>query len=676
MNFFEAQDRARRNTKRLVLFFLLAVCSLIVLINLLVMLVFGVLETNQGPITLERIVIQFDWHIFAATSGLVLFVIIGGSAYKTLALSGGGVAVAEAMGGRLIPQTTTDLYERKTLNVVEEMAIASGMPVPPVYLLDDEPGINAFAAGFRLGDAVIGVTRGTITYLSREELQGVIAHEFSHILHGDMRLNIRLMGILHGILLIGLIGYVILRSARGGGSKNAAPMIGLGIGLLVIGFAGSFFGDLIKASVSRQREFLADASAVQFTRSNLGIATALKKIGGYVPGSALNSPEAPSLSHAFFSAGVTSFMQSIFATHPPLTRRIKALDPSWDGVFAPVTQAVTESVEPASSVAASIPSSTAASVATAEAEASTPSRQSTLAGALIASQVPGQVPGQVLERAGTSSQEQLAYAQSLLSEIPMPIRDAVHAPYGARAVVYGLLIDRHTAVQDKQLDRLAAFGDFGIEQEVRKLLGAIQLLDIKYRLPLIDMALPALGQLSGSQYQVFKKNLLFLIQADEHTSLFEWSLQQIVLRHLEARFGQPGKRRTRSGSLKTVTQEIEMLLSALIYHCVSDKAEVNAVLVCAEQHLKMTPLKLLPEQAVRFESLEAAVERLALLPPLHKQKVLHAGLAVITHDADYSPGEMEFIRAIAAMLDCPLPPGSVMVYEEHADATHADAEKV
>ena len=545
--------------------------------------------------------------------------------------------MAEAMGGRLIPQTTTDLHERKTLNVVEEMAIASGMPVPPVYLLDDEPGINAFAAGFGLGDAVIGVTRGTITYLSREELQGVIAHEFSHILHGDMRLNMRLIGILHGILLIGLIGYVVLRSVRGGGNKNAAPMIGLGIGLLVIGFAGSFFGDLIKASVSRQREFLADASAVQFTRNKLGIAAALKKIGGYAPGSTLNSPEAPSLSHAFFSAGVSSFMQSIFATHPPLARRIKALDPSWDGVFATVTQAVAESAEPAAS---SVVAAEAARVA----------MQSTLAGTLMASQL--------LDRAGAPSQEQLVYARSLLSEIPNPIRDAVHAPYGARAVIYGLLIDRHTAVQDQQLERLAAFGDPGIEQEVRKLLAVIHPLDIKYRLPLIDMALPALGQLSAAQYQGFKKNLLFLIRADKQTSLFEWSLQQIVLHHLGAKFGQPGARGTRAGSLKTVPKEIEMLLSALIYHCVSDKAEVNAVLVCAEEHLKMTHLRLLPEQEVNFPNLEAVVERLALLPPLDKQVVLHACLAVITHDAQYSSSEMEFIRAIAAMLDCPLPPGN------------------
>ncbi len=632
MNFFELQDRARRNTRRLVVFFALAVLSLIVLINLLVMLLFGFLETNEGAVTLNVIVAQFDWQVFFMTTALVSLVIVGGSVYKTLAISGGGAAVAEALGGRLIPQTTTDLHERKTLNVVEEMAIASGTPVPPVYLLEDEQGINAFAAGFKLGDAVIGVTRGTITYLSREELQGVIAHEFSHILRGDMRLNIRLIGILHGILLIGLIGYFILRSVRGGSNKNAAPMMGLGIGLLVIGFAGSFFGDLIKSSVSRQREFLADASAVQFTRSNLGIAAALKKIGSHAQGSNLNTPEAPAMSHAYFSTGVSSFMQSIFATHPPLEARIKQLDPTWNGVFAPALREVTEREETAQSRAEQ--ASSAAAMKTA------------VAGAVIASQI--------LDRVGESSPEQLDYAVSLVSDIPNNIRDAVHDPYGARAVIYGLLIDTQTAIRNTQLQQLNEFGDPGVYELVRNLLEDLSRLDIKYRLPLIDMALPSLGQLSEAQYQLFKKNLLFLIQADERTSLFEWSLQKILFHHLDPKFGKPGARMARFGSLKAVKNEIEMLLSTLVYACVSDQAEVNAIFVRAEEKLGITNLVLSPE--VNFQSLEHAVDTLALLKPLLKPRLLQACLAVITQDKNYSATEMELMRAIAAVLDCPLPP--------------------
>ena len=236
-----------------------------------------------------------------------LVIVGGGSLNKMVQLRGGGQTVAEELGGRLLTAGTADPVERRLLNVVEEMAIASGTPTPPVYLMDREDGINAFAAGFSPTDAVIGVTKGTATQLDRDELQGVIAHEFSHILNGDMRLNIRLMGLLHGILIIGMLGYFLLRLSfyTGGGrrsrsGKEAIPIMAIGAGLAVIGFAGTFFGNLIKAAVSRQREFLADASAVQFTRQPDGLAGALKKIGGFSAGSSIENPNAPEASHMFF----------------------------------------------------------------------------------------------------------------------------------------------------------------------------------------------------------------------------------------------------------------------------------------------------------------------------------------------------------------------------------------
>lgn len=256
MDFYQSQETARRHTGRLVFFFILAVLSLIIVTNLLVMVVFGFFAPSEKGLSLGLIAAQFDWWVFGIIGAFVAFVILVGSAYKTMTLSGGGAIVAESLGGRLINHGTTDLHERKTLNVVEEMAIASGTPVPPVYLLTTEKGINAFAAGHTPGDAVIGVTRGSIAYLTRDELQGVIAHEFSHILNGDMRLNMRLICILHGVLLIGLIGYYVLRSMRGSSSKSTGPILGLGLGLIVIGYSGTFFGNLIKASVNRQREFL------------------------------------------------------------------------------------------------------------------------------------------------------------------------------------------------------------------------------------------------------------------------------------------------------------------------------------------------------------------------------------------------------------------------------------
>ncbi len=633
MDFFQAQDSARRNTRSLVFFFAMAVLSLIVITNLLVMVLFGFLRTGEQGLTLGVIAAQFDWEVFFLIGAGVSFVILAGSIYKTIALSAGGPAVAESLGGRLITHNTTDLHERKALNVVEEMAIASGTPVPPVYLLDGEPGINAFAAGFTPGDAVVGLTRGTIAYLSRDELQGVVAHEFSHILHGDMRLNIRLVGVLHGILLIGLIGYFILRSVRGGSSKNAGPIMALGMGLLVIGYAGTFFGNLIKSSVGRQREFLADASAVQFTRNNEGIAGALKKIGGYAAGSVLETAEAPTMSHAYFSTGVSSFLQSVFATHPPLDERIRRIDPRWDGFYVPVTREVDESTETEKP----------------DARETATRAMHTAAGVIIASEV--------LNKVGQTGPAQLDYAARLVKEVPPVVREAVHDAYGARAVIYCLIIDvQHKEVRDAQLQRLQSLGDSGIRDLVDKLLGAVGSLDVGYRLPLIDMAMPALRQLSSPQYQLFKKNLLFLMQADKRIDLFEWSLQKILFHHLDSHFGRPGKRAAKYGSLEKLRKHVIVLLSVLVHSCVKDENVAQSAFESAEQELGLTGLTLLPRKEIGLQTLDAAVDHLALLKPLLKPRVLKACLTVITRDGEYSANEMELMRAIGSVLDCPVPP--------------------
>jgi len=317
MDFFESQDSARRNTGRLILLFGLAVISLILITNFLVMLIFGFLSTEMtsvGALTPW----QFNWQVFAMVGVLVAAVIILGSLYKIVSLSGGGARVAEMMNGRLLVAGTGDLLERRLMNVVEEIAIASGTPVPPVYVLE-EAGINAFAAGYSPSDAVIGVTRGAIETLNREQLQGVIAHEFSHILHGDMRINIRLIGILHGIMVLGIIGYYLMRgSSVRSRSKDSGGVVMLGLGLLVIGYVGTFFGNLIKAAVSRQREFLADASAVQFTRNPQGIAKALMRIGQHSQRSYMAHPSSREISHALFEEGTHSALSGLYATHPPL----------------------------------------------------------------------------------------------------------------------------------------------------------------------------------------------------------------------------------------------------------------------------------------------------------------------------------------------------------------------
>ena len=332
MNFFESQDAAKRNTSRLILLFALAVISLIIVTNLLVMLVFGFANTELTSVGVNES-LGLDWEMFLMVGAAVAAIVLIGSLYKIGTLSGGGARIAEMMNGKLLVAGSEDLRERQVLNVVEEMAIASGTPVPPVYLMEEE-GINAFAAGYSPSDAVIGITRGAINTLNRDQLQGVIAHEFSHILHGDMRINIRLIGVLHGIMILGIIGHHLIRGGvYGRRSKDSGGIVFLGLGLMVIGFVGTFFGNLIKAAVSRQREFLADASAVQYTRNPEGIGGALMQISQHSNRSYLDNPNSEEISHSLFEEARVSPLSRLYATHPPLEQRIAAVLPGWDGNY-------------------------------------------------------------------------------------------------------------------------------------------------------------------------------------------------------------------------------------------------------------------------------------------------------------------------------------------------------
>ncbi len=434
MNFFKSQDDARRNTGRLVLLFALAVVSLIVMTNLLVMFIFGYINVEQtGSINTEQLLQQVDWQVFIVIGAAVTSVIALGSLYKILALAGGGARVAEMLDAELLVYGNNDLKQQRLLNVVEEMAIASGTPVPPVYLLDED-GINAFAAGYKPGDAVIGVTRGAIEKLNREQLQGVIAHEFSHILNGDMKLNIRLIGLLHGILLIGLIGYYILRSAsHSRRSRNGGGAAALGLGLVVIGYAGTFFGNLIKAAVSRQREYLADASSVQFTRNPDGIAGALKRIGGDTSGSIIENPAGVQISHALFSQGIKTWLGSLYATHPPLEKRIYSIQPNWDGEFDYTIPPDIETTAQQS----------AAQQATIQQQLAT-----------MAAVAAAMTSGAIVDQTGQPAPSQLAYAHKLINDLPDEFASAVNDPFAARAVIYFLVLDKDKAAHNDQLQHL------------------------------------------------------------------------------------------------------------------------------------------------------------------------------------------------------------------------------
>ncbi|MDP1635272.1 MAG: M48 family metallopeptidase [Gallionellaceae bacterium] len=639
MNFFEAQARAKQRTGWLLLLFTLAVAGIVVLVNLLVMAVifFNRDALHPSPPTFWQ---RFDWQLFGMV-GVATLVFIGlGSLYKMLSLSGGGSVVAEMLGGSLVPRNTDDPAQRRLINVVEEMAIASGIPAPPVYLLGDM-GINAFAAGFTPYNAVIGVTRGAITYLSRDELQGVIAHEFSHVFNGDMRMNIRLMGVLHGILLIGLTGYYLLRAMRytsGSRSRNGGNAVAflliLGGGLVVIGYAGFFFGQWIKASVSRQREFLADASAVQFTRNRDGIAGALKKIGGSARGSQLDNASAQQYCHAYFSDGVGGFMEELFATHPPLEQRIKLIDRHWDGKFvAPKVEEVAASRAPAD-------------IATA--------RMTVLAGAVLAGVL---TPDDALATVGKVSQDNVDRARDILASIPDPLRQAAADPFGARAVIFGMLLDNNADILSKQLAVLAAQAEAAVTLLAEQLHGHLPNLPAAARLPLADLALPSLRTLSKAQYDRFRAVVKALIAADNKVNLNEWTLTHFLMRQLDQHFGLQAPTKARFGMLGDVNREAALLISLVAHAEHQDDADAAARAFSAGiAAAGATALKFVPHEELKLEVLDVAVDKLAELKPLLKPRIIKACAATIMHDGQATIRGHELLRTIASCLDTPMPP--------------------
>lgn len=641
MNFFEHQDRARSSTRKLVLLFALALASLILATVLLVVAVlsFGNEDPQQG--------FSFDWSLVSSEMFLiagvgVVSVVVLGSLFRTAQLRGGGKAVAEALGGRLLNVGTLDADERKILNVVEEMAIATGLPVPPVYLLEDS-AINAFAAGYSKEDAVIGITRGCIQLLNRDELQGVIAHEFSHVFNGDMRLNIRLMGWLYGILVIGMIGYFMLRGGRygmvaqrGRNNRGGGGLVVLALGLVVIGYGGTFFGNVIKAAVSRQREFLADASAVQYTRNPDGIGGALKKIAASSQGSLLRSTDASEVSHMLFGQGIKAGFTGLLSTHPPLEERIKRVQPHWDGSLQPLV-----AKEPQASAAAK--AATAGPAAAMEGLAAGP------AGAAMG--MPALVYA-LVAAVGEPSAESLQRAQQQLAALPDTLKADAHTTLGATLLVHALLMQGSAApLREQQRSRLQSRLSAASLQRLDELVEALEPLPRNLHLVLLDLALPALKQLSEEQCRAFLHDMAALMRTDQQTSLFEWCVYRIVQQHLVR---QPLPRGTLT--LAECAEACEILLSVLVHagHAQEDEAR-QAFAAAVASFAELQTLALHPPSD-GLGDLERALARLQRLQPLQKPQLLKAMVYASCHDGQLLPQEQELLRAVATILDCPLPP--------------------
>ena len=621
MDFFEQQDRARRNSSRLVILLVLAVITLVVSTTLVIAVAWQVYQ--YGNYSLEAL----STELLLSVAAVVVGVVILGWAFKASQLRAGGKVVAERLGGRLLNLKPEGLHEQRVLNVVEEMALAAGVPVPPVYLLE-EPGINAFAAGLRPENAVIGVTRGAIERLNRDELQGVIAHEFSHILHGDMRLNTRLVAVLHGILLLGLIGELLMRGVghsgparsssrsddKGRGNAVALVMV-VGLALLVIGYAGTFFGNLIKAAVSRQREFLADASAVQYTRNPNGIAGALKKLGR---GSRLEASHAAEYSHMYFGQGLA--LSRMMATHPPLEERIRRIDPNWKGVVLgdEVFEAPTQPAAPQQAVTAGF-SAAAASAA-------------------IAS-------------IGEPQPLHLEEARESLAQIDEPLRDAAHDPHGALAILYGLLLGPDDATRQQRMTWMQANLPPLLADRLLELAEPLQRLPAGRHLPLLELAIPALKQLEPQDFVSLKRDIGTLLISTGQLGFMEWALLRIVERNL-------GMQRPVQGRLPLAAlgNESCVLLAALARAGNAGEQAANEAFQAAWSTLPFTARVFAEQRRAGISELNDALNRLNQMRPLQKPQLLKAMARCIEHDGRISAGEAELMRAVADTLDCPMPP--------------------
>jgi Zn-dependent protease with chaperone function len=643
MDFFERQDKARRHTKLLVFYFVVAVALIIVMIYFVAL--FGHFlfahahYTNRSlPFTL------WNLKIFLGAAIGTLAAIFIGSAYKINQLAEGGGALAESLGGRLVKPNTTDPDERKLLNVIEEMAIASGVPVPQVYVLDDEKGINAFAAGHSTSDATVAVTHGCMKLLSRDELQGVIGHEFSHILNGDMRLNLRLIGILFGILCIATIGRVLLR-VRGRGRGSAYTVFFGGL-LLIIGSIGVFFGRLIQAAVSRQREFLADASSVQFTRNPSGLSGALQKIGGYGFGSWLISEHAPDAGHLFFGSGTPRPLFTLMATHPPLEDRIRAIDPIWDGKFPRVD------MEKIRAEDAKRPQQPRAFLFG--------DKMMILGGAVTASDAKPPVirPHAVLPNLGNPTPLHLKYAEQLRESLPDSIRLAARAPLDATALIYAMLLSPDGSTRASQLAEIANRATPAIAAKTAELHPEVSAIVAHARLPLVNIALPALRHLRPEEFAQFSGALKWLIESDGKIELFEFVLQKIIHRHLEPQFGQTRHPVVQYYSIKPLLPDCALLLSALAHLGSTDAAQNAAAFQRGAPYLRA------PDGEVEFllldqcgvDKMDAALNRLDQAVPQIKKNLIEACVHVVGADGVIQETEAELLRAIADTLDCPIPP--------------------
>ncbi len=609
MNFFRAQDEARGRTTKLVVLLVLAI--LVLTGTLYVLAVLG-----KGKLLEPGELEWFQPKLFFATSGIALAVIIGGSLMRIAELSKGGGAIAIRLGGRLVSGVTKEPAERRYLNVVQEMALAAGLPVPLCFVLDGDNSINAFAAGNSPQDAAVGITRGALLHLTRDELQGVIAHEFSHIGNGDMKLNLRIIGAIAGLTALAQLGYIFFRLAGSVRGKNSAPlalgMILTGVVVLLIGSGGILFAKVIQAAVSREREYLADASAVQFTRNPLGLGSALKKIAGFA-GARREASEAELEAQHLFFASSGGFLESLFSTHPPINERIRRIDPAFDGII-PNVMPVAVSADDASPVSRAAP---------------------------VASAAP---PLPVAASRAVPTDHQIQDSVGFRGRISETLRNASDDPVSAMGLVLGLLLRRDPALRAAQLSKARNLAGGEVAREAEKFEPLLRALPAGSRVPLLDLSMPALRQLSAEQQDLFRQAIT-QVGYEAEDGLIVLLIQASMRRYLSREKNPP----SRPGD---VADAYGLVLTAVV-RTSGESAEAQARayrLGATVLGLPGLDATLLPAEQVDLQKVDEALAVIAGQSVYDRRKFVRACGAAMLHDDQAEPAEVEIVRAVADSL--------------------------
>ncbi len=632
MNFYKAQSLAKQKTLYLVLFFIFILFLIIVFSSIVLIVIFSLSNAESSFSNIfSSLFSDENKAVFYAVSAFIVGGAILSSFSKNKQLSKGGGVIAASMGGVKLASNTESLNQRKLLNVVEEMAIASGMPVPEVFVLKSEKGINAFAAGNNPSDAAIGVTQGCIDKLTRPQLQGVIGHEFSHILNGDMRLNTRIIMIIHGVGFVGNLGYILMKTSRHWNRNVVMGVVLAGFVLLVLGWIGNLAGKIIQAAVSRQREFLADASSVQFTRDPSAIADALKVIGWGKTSSRIKNKEAKEIAHMFFGEGFKSLFGSLFNTHPPIEDRILAIEPEWEGDF----------LEPVlnKELLFSAKSSTI--------------KQATMLFPMGL---------QILSRAGVNVNKLSESNQGKLNQLILNTRD----PFDAMTLVVAILIYKEKVSIDLLANWSLNFQKIKVEslrervgQQIT-LLSSVGLINF---LPLVELAIPSLKNLSINQYLPFKSLLKTIIEDDdEKETVFEKSIYQLVIHYLDSHFGILKPSAVRYYSTSQVSAELQVVLSVVIHF--GEEGHDSALEQKEKQYLfnkslvrlglLAHPLTLVDDETSQ-ELFEKSVEKLKYCSKKLKLKIVETLAICVESDEKVNSIEIELVFSIAITLEVPLP---------------------